>query len=279
MRPSRWVPARCTRLSGSAAFSVPKRAALATIISVSPMMALSGVRSSWLMLARNCDLCWLASSSWRLLSWISSNSRTFSIAIAAWSAKVATSSICRSVNGSHLRARSDADDADRNSFAQHRHSEDACESRIFPAPPANVYSEVVQHVGDMHDRAFEQGPALRCSAFRLDGNILDILDEIPAEISVAIRATELRSLLPRDRGLVSARTAGPPNSTSVCSTVCRSKVERLMTLRTSAVAVCCCSDFAQLVACAPHLLEQPHVLDRDHGLVGEGARPARSACR
>ena len=47
-------------LSGSCAFSVPKRAALVTIISVSPMMALSGVRSSWLMLARNCDLCWLA---------------------------------------------------------------------------------------------------------------------------------------------------------------------------------------------------------------------------
>ena len=66
MRPSRWVPARWTRRSGSAAFSVPKRAALVTIISVSPMMALSGVRSSWLILARNCDLCWLAISSWRL---------------------------------------------------------------------------------------------------------------------------------------------------------------------------------------------------------------------
>ena len=32
------------------------------------------------------------------------------------------------------------------------------------------------------------------------------------------------------------------DSTSVSSTVCRSKVERLMTLSTSAVAVCCCSD-------------------------------------
>jgi hypothetical protein len=51
-------------------------------------MAFSGVRSSWLMLARNCDLCWLASASCRLLSWIPSNSRTFSIAIAASSAKV-----------------------------------------------------------------------------------------------------------------------------------------------------------------------------------------------
>jgi hypothetical protein len=32
------------------------------------MMAFSGVRSSWLILARNCDLCWLASASSRLLS-------------------------------------------------------------------------------------------------------------------------------------------------------------------------------------------------------------------
>src|SRR3974377_1896095 len=62
-------------------------------------MALSGVRSSWLILARNCDLCWLATSSCRLLSWISSKSRTFSIAITAWSAKVVTSSICFASNG------------------------------------------------------------------------------------------------------------------------------------------------------------------------------------
>jgi hypothetical protein len=40
-------------------------------------------RSSWLMLATNCDLCSLASASCLFLSWISSNSRTFSIAITA----------------------------------------------------------------------------------------------------------------------------------------------------------------------------------------------------
>ena len=44
------------------------------------MMAFSGVRSSWDMFARNCDLCWLASASWRFASWSSSNSRAFSIA-------------------------------------------------------------------------------------------------------------------------------------------------------------------------------------------------------
>src|SRR5213079_2969597 len=79
----RWVPAALTRRSGSSAFSVPKRAALLTIISVRPMMALRGVRSSWLMLARNWDLCSLASWSWRLLSSISRNRRAFSMAITA----------------------------------------------------------------------------------------------------------------------------------------------------------------------------------------------------
>src|SRR5262249_13613294 len=71
-------------------FCAKARAAFLTIISVSPIMALSGVRSSWLMLETNCDLFSLACWSCRFLSWISSNSLTFSIAIAAWSAKVLT---------------------------------------------------------------------------------------------------------------------------------------------------------------------------------------------
>src|SRR5262249_26628062 len=70
IRLRRWVPAALTRRSGSSAFSVPKRGAFVTIISVRPIMALSGVRSSWLMLARNCDLCSLGNCSCRLLSWI-----------------------------------------------------------------------------------------------------------------------------------------------------------------------------------------------------------------
>ena len=52
------------------------------------------------------------------------------------------------------------------------------------------------------------------------------------------------------------------DSTSVLSTACKSKVERLITLSTSAVAVCCCKRFAQFV-------EQPRVLDGDDGLGGE----------
>ena len=43
-----------------------------------------------------------------------------------------------------------------------------------------------------------------------------------------------------------------------------------MTLSTSAVAVCCCSASLSSRGARLHLLEQPHVLDRDHRLVGEG---------
>src|SRR5262249_47032571 len=40
---------------------------------------------------------------WRFLSWISSNSRTFSIAMTAWAANVVTRSICLSVKGGTVR--------------------------------------------------------------------------------------------------------------------------------------------------------------------------------
>ena len=49
-------------------------------------------------------------------------SRVFSIAITAWSAKVRTSSICRSVNGCDPLPR-DIDHADHDPLAQQRHAE------------------------------------------------------------------------------------------------------------------------------------------------------------
>ena len=67
---------------------------------------------------------------------------------------------------------------------------------------------------------------------------------------------------------ISASHSRAADSTSVSSTACRSKVERLMTLSTSAVAVCCCSDSANLRALT-QLVEQARVLDGDDGLGGE----------
>ena len=68
------------RYSSCFSFSSPNMRSVST--SEKPMMALRGVRSSWDMFARNSDLCWLATSSWRLLSWSSWNRRTFSMAVA-----------------------------------------------------------------------------------------------------------------------------------------------------------------------------------------------------
>ena len=60
------------------------------------------------------------------------------------------------------------------------------------------------------------------------------------------------------------------DSKIVAATVSRSNADLLMTFSTSAVAVCCCSASVRSRVLRLHLVEQPHVLDRDHRLVGEG---------
>ena len=51
-----------------------------------------------------------------------------------------------------------------------------------------------------------------------------------------------RALRSRQMIAMSASHSRAADSVNVSNTVCRSNVERLMTLSTSAVAVCCCSD-------------------------------------
>ena len=87
--------------------------------------------------------------------------------------------------------------------------------------------------------------------------------------SHSLRRKDRRLLLDDEWQRCPPRTAEPLISTSVSSTACKSKVERLMTLSTSAVAVCCASDSLQVLGARLHLLEQPHVADGDHRLVGE----------
>ena len=67
MSESRWRPEEwmSCRYSSCLSFSSPNMRSSST--SEKPMMAFSGVRSSCDMLARNSDLCWLATSSWPAL--------------------------------------------------------------------------------------------------------------------------------------------------------------------------------------------------------------------
>ncbi len=74
------------RNSSCFSFSSPNVRSVRT--SEKPMIALSGVRSSWDMWARNSDLCRLAASTSRLLSAISRKSRAFWMARTDWVAKV-----------------------------------------------------------------------------------------------------------------------------------------------------------------------------------------------
>src|SRR4051812_36123948 len=55
MRPSRCLPAALTRWRSGMNASSPTSSASSWSISLYPMIAFSGVRSSWDMLARNCD--------------------------------------------------------------------------------------------------------------------------------------------------------------------------------------------------------------------------------
>src|SRR4029450_9496195 len=74
------------RYSSCFSFSSPNMRSIRT--SENPMTAFSGVRSSCDMFARNSDLCWLATSSWRLFAPISRYSRAFWMARTDWLANV-----------------------------------------------------------------------------------------------------------------------------------------------------------------------------------------------
>src|SRR5262249_4895757 len=68
---------------------------------------------------------------------------------------------------------------------------------------------------------------------------------------------------------LSASQSRAADSTRVCSTVCKSNVERLMTLSTSAVAVCCWSDSLRSSVALSQLTEQPCILNSDDCLIGK----------
>src|SRR5207302_1632272 len=68
----------------SSCFSFNSPNIRSTSTSENPMMAFSGVRSSWDMFARNSDLCWLAAASCRPFASISRKSLAFWMASADW---------------------------------------------------------------------------------------------------------------------------------------------------------------------------------------------------
>ena len=93
-----------------------------------------------------------------------SNSRTFSIAITAWSAKVVTSSICLSVNGRRWCVSDDH--ADRRAFTQQRDAKHSAETAQVSLPPAVVF-RIRQNIGDVNGPTFEHDSADERTALEL----------------------------------------------------------------------------------------------------------------
>ena len=87
------------------------------------------------------------------------NSRTFSIAMTAWSAKVWTSSICFSEKGP-ARHPPDDDDADQVALAEHGHPQDVRKPPSLDAPALSVFRVVPAISGIWTTRARgSPGPA------------------------------------------------------------------------------------------------------------------------
>src|SRR5262249_31730525 len=137
----------------------------------------------------------------------------------------------------HLGTRQ-CQNADRDALAQHRNAED----RAVAAQPLGLCPGVVrvgQDIGDMDHLPFQQGPSSRRPASSLDGHSLDIFDEL-RRVTVSLREEEHPVLLTSYRGVVGAtKAASRFNERLQYRLEIEGRTaERLMTLRTSAVAVC-----------------------------------------
>src|SRR5262245_39702454 len=120
----------------------------------------------------------------------------------------------------------------------------------------------------MDHPTFQQGPSSRRPASPLDRHSLDIFDEL-GRVTVSFREEEHPVLLPTYRGVVgAAQVASRFNERLQYRLEIEGRAaDDLEHIGGGGLLL---QRFAQLVRARLHLVEQPHVLDRDHRLVGEG---------
>ena len=206
------------------------------------------------------------------------NSRTFSMAMTAWSAKVfeRARSACR--EGPDLGPPDDDRPRSASLSRSMRHGQDRprCPSR-WRAAALVLGSPRPSTSATWIDSPLEHGPPGRRSS-RLES-------ERPRPTSSAPAASPWSR---RQRRAARRRTGRCARSSASHSraafsaigskTGWRSVGELAITRRISLVAVCCSSASVSSRFRVLELREQPHVLDGDDRLVGEGLRGARSAC-
>ena len=188
------------------------------------------------------------------------------MAITAWSAKVSSSSICLSVNGrTSVRRTSDHADADlprwSRGAAKTSDAESAAEVPRFgkfvlrSASMSGIWIVCRSTSLAQRDAAVQRYVTLRSGAGMVP-NAPAESKHVTIDANRSMSVSRLTKLAPHSRRSRPA-PAGHPSASW------------LMTRRISLVAVCCSS--ASLSSrCVPEFLEQPHVLDGDDRLVGEG---------
>ena len=237
---------------------MPKRAAFVTIISVRPMMALSGVRSSWLMLETNCDLFSLAICKLAVLVLDFVEQPHVLDRDRRLVGKRGDQLDLLLGERPHLVA-GQSQNADRNAFAQHGNAEHGAKSAQSLGFRPGVI-RVGQHIGYVNDLAFEQSASENSSALRFDRNIPDIVVEFRRE-AVRLGPKEHTISLASYRSLVRIAKAGSRFDQRLKH---RPEIERRAA-----------DDFEHvgggglLLQRFAQLVEQPRVLDGDDGLAGE----------
>ena len=195
----------------------------------------------------------------------SSNRRTFSIAITAWSAKVWTSSICARVNGRARCATSTRTPLDLV-VAQQRHAEQGARLPLRDVP---------RHIPG--PRATSGTCARPCPTARRarrwrPGRAFDGCGE--QELANSLWMPESRDngilALAHDRSAASrAAQSSPPTTISVSSTglqIERRPADDLQHVGGRGLVL---QRLGEVAVLALHLVEQPRVLDGDRRLVGE----------
>ncbi len=164
------------------------------------------------------------------------SSRTFSIAMTAWSAKSVDKLDLLVGKRLHLFRVDDAT-RPRRAIAEHRHSQQGAE-----VPESNRQARIFGiglHIVDLNDlpsrRARRSDAAVRFNAAAL--RISSLRSSGDAYHTRPFDKT--RRLAPRDHPQIGFTHALPRLAAAYPTPPCRSKAERLMTLSTSAVAVCC----------------------------------------
>src|SRR6516225_48795 len=258
IKASRWRAARKTRSSGSSSSSRLKSRASSSSISVTPMMALSGVRSSWAHAGEELRLV-LAGF----------------LELPALVLDFLEQPHVLDGDGGLVRERTDQFDlllgkrphlgarqchhTDRHAFTQHRNAERGANAAEFPGLRESKFW-IGPNIYDMNTAASEQGASADTSAFRFNRHGSDPIHEFSGE-AAGFSPIEYAIYLPGDRALVGI---AKPNSGFDQRLQHRFEVEGRAA-----------DDFEHvgggglLLKRFPQLIQQSGVLNRDDGLGGE----------